>query len=214
MSATDELRRILDERGVKWWWEAWNKDLTIFDGAHGVRYRADHTLGEWFIMSVLPITAEQVIAATLGEPVDADLRKALDFMRIWISEDAHLGESAISYKFEKAEGLRKLDTIEDAIAATLGDAYTREECEASFVHGYSLGTLPVGSDPQWDENRQTIDEHMAELGWVRERTCRNLDHDPCWFECSECKCTCSVDYWGGGLGIPNYCPNCGAKVER
>ena len=45
-----------------------------------------------------------------------------------------------------------------------------------------------------------------------ERTCRNLDHDPYWFECSECKCTCSVDYWGGGLGIPNYCPNCGAKA--
>lgn len=65
MSATDELRRMLDERGVEWW-EAWDKDLTIFDGAHGVRYMADHTLGEWFIRSVLPITAEQAIAATLG----------------------------------------------------------------------------------------------------------------------------------------------------
>ena len=39
--------------------------------------------------------------------------------------------------------------------------------ESAFVSGYSLGTLPVGSDPQWDENRQTVDEHMAELGWVR-----------------------------------------------
>ena len=41
-------------------------------------------------------------------------------MRIWISDDAHLGESELSAAFEKAEGLRKLDAIESAIAATLG----------------------------------------------------------------------------------------------
>lgn len=42
--------------------------------------------------------------------------KALDFMRIWISADVHIGESAISREFEKAEGLRKLDAIEAEIA--------------------------------------------------------------------------------------------------
>ena len=52
--------------------------------------------------------------------VDDRLRRALDFMRIWISEDAHLGESCISAELEKAEGLRNLDAIEQAIAATLG----------------------------------------------------------------------------------------------
>ena len=52
-----------------------------------------------------------------------ELRKSLDFMRIWISEDAHLGESAISRELEKAEGLRKLDAIEQAIAATLGSEF-------------------------------------------------------------------------------------------
>ena len=50
-----------------------------------------------------------------------ELRKALDFMRIWISNDAHLGESEFSYELEKAEGLRKLEAIEQAIAATLGN---------------------------------------------------------------------------------------------
>ena len=64
----------------------------------------------------------------------------------------------------------EFDRIMQAIAATLGETYTREECEAAFVRGYSLGTLPAGSDPQWDENRQTVDEHMAELGWVRAAT--------------------------------------------
>lgn len=60
-------------------------------------------------------------------------------------------------------------TPEQAIAAMVGieEMYTREECEAQFARGFSLGSLPSGSDPQWDENRQTLDEHMAELGWVR-----------------------------------------------
>ena len=60
-------------------------------------------------------------------------------------------------------------TPQQAIDATLGPehTFTREDVEGAFVSGYSLGTLPVGSDPQWDENRQTVDEHMAELGWVR-----------------------------------------------
>jgi len=44
-----------------------------------------------------------------------DLEKALSFMRIWISEDAHLGESEISSVFEREEGLRNLDAIENAI---------------------------------------------------------------------------------------------------
>jgi hypothetical protein len=63
----------------------------------------------------------------------------------------------------------QLLTPEQAIAATLGreDIYTREDMEGAFVSCYSLGSLPVGSDPRWDENRQTVDEHMAELGWVR-----------------------------------------------
>ena len=58
---------------------------------------------------------------------------------------------------------------EQAVAATLGpeNVYTREDVEGAFVSGYSLGSLPVGSDPQWDQNEQTVDEHMAELGWVR-----------------------------------------------
>lgn len=64
-----------------------------------------------------------------------ELRKSLDFMRIWISEDAHLGESAISRELEKAEGLRKLDAIEQAIAATLSRAKAK-----SYPYGYEPDT--------------------------------------------------------------------------
>lgn len=44
------------------------------------------------------------------------------------------------------------------------------------------------------------------------RTCEDVETDPNWFSCSKCGCTCNVDYWSDGLGNPNYCPNCGAKV--
>lgn len=45
-------------------------------------------------------------------------------------------------------------------------------------------------------------------------TCRNVDADQGWFECSECKCICSVDWYGSGFGTPKFCPSCGKKVEQ
>lgn len=126
------------------------------------------------------------------------------------------GSTYTSYDGAKyyADGIG-MQAIADELNATLGDAYTREECEAAFVHGYSLGSLPVGSNPQWDENRQTVDEHMAELGWVRERTCYIefpyfgdapvINGQP---RCSECKTEFSVGMF------PSYCPNCGARVTK
>jgi hypothetical protein len=117
-------------------------------------------------------------------------------------------------------------TPEQAIAATVGaeDTYTREECEASFVRGYSLGCLPVGSDPRWDENRQTVDEHMAELGWVRKDaatlrrgTCEvdsslywdvNPD-DPYW----EHELSCGHTVRWDDAKPPKFCPECGKEVR-
>lgn len=66
MSTTDELRELLDKRGVEWR-DGFCKKSTMFDGAHGVRYEVDGTLGKLFIRSVLPINPEQAIAATLGD---------------------------------------------------------------------------------------------------------------------------------------------------
>ena len=112
---------------------------------------------------------------------------------------------------------RAFDTEQDAIKVwnTRDGAFTREDVEGAFVSGYSLGMLPVGSDPQWDENVQTVDEHMAELGWVRERTCHNTSHrlDESRFHCSVCWFGCWVRNVADGRDkLPKYCPNCGAKV--
>lgn len=189
MSATDELRRMLDERGVIWGNVrndgSESKYLTEwqFDGNQG---RAVAT--EWAV----------------GSGLSMEIRRY------------HL-------------------TPEQAIAATLGheDTYTREDVESAFVSGYSLGSLPVGSDPRWDENRQTVDEHMAELGWVRKDTlgagtCHNAskvmdEHGQARFACSECgawidsRMLWNPEYrngespWVSDCKL-NYCPNCGRKV--
>jgi len=136
-NATERLRALLDERGVEY---------TTCDGKY-VKETCWPYLGELmaafaefdngttrFELDHWCFTPEQAVAATLGSQIDADLRKAIDFMRIWISDDAHLGESEFSYELEKAEGLRKLEAIEQAIAATLG----RGECEWQFCKSFQL----------------------------------------------------------------------------
>lgn len=63
MSATDELRRLLDEHGVEYRWDngtaTWHMD--------GVMYNAWGYDNERLTMSVCHLTPEQAIAATLGE---------------------------------------------------------------------------------------------------------------------------------------------------
>ena len=116
MTATDELRKLLDERGVEHY-DGTETTLWLKDGT-GYRASADLGLNGFIHLHLWCITPAQAIAVTLGNE----------------------------------------------------DVYTREDVESAFVRGYSLGTMPVGSDPQWDENRQTVDEHMEELGWVRAAT--------------------------------------------
>lgn len=163
--------------------------------------------------------------ALMARGIDYWVAQGITF---WNRDD---GCECLAYGY-KANGVPKLaikvvgfTDPEQAIAATLGseEAYTREDVEGAFVSGYSLGSLPVGSDPRWDENSQTVDEHMAELGWVRAATLGDTDatamrqddagtcentQDDADFMCSVCgKC---VDN-GRILGF-NFCPNCGRRV--
>ena len=166
MSATEELRRLVDERGVEW---------------------------------------------ESGLPTETIVREPNDALYV-----------------ERPDGrmhvyFRSYLTPAQAVAATLGneESYTRDDVESAFVSGYSLGCLPVGSDPRWDQNEQTVDEHMAELGWVRAAT---LGAGTCKVEsmhgytdahthtswCVELSCH-TLDAWED-TEPPNYCPICGARV--
>ena len=74
MTATDELRCLLDERGVKWIPVAWNpKRETFYHAANGVGFCADEYTDGVKIYTDATITPEQAIAATLG---DADATSA------------------------------------------------------------------------------------------------------------------------------------------
>ena len=65
---TDELRRLLDERGVEWIPVAWNpKRETFYHAANGVGFCADEYTDGVKIYTDATITPEQAIAATLGD---------------------------------------------------------------------------------------------------------------------------------------------------
>jgi hypothetical protein len=67
MTATERLRQLLDERGVEWWEDAFSSEhRTVFDGKDGVRYCVHQLGSSLFISSVLSVTPEQAVEATLG----------------------------------------------------------------------------------------------------------------------------------------------------
>ena len=106
MSATDDLRSLLDERGVEWWEDAFaSEHRTVFDGKNDVRYCVYQLGFELFISSILPVTPEQAIEATLGRG-ECELKRANwdDGTCTWgcicSACDAHLEhETGIGYSF-------------------------------------------------------------------------------------------------------------------
>lgn len=67
------------------------------------------------------------------------------------------------------------------------------------------------------DNRTVTGEFLwvcEQLGYVKERTCKNVDDDDAspWFTCSSCGETTSTEWFCAGFGQGSYCPNCGAKV--
>ena len=87
MTATDELRRLLDERGVEWMPIAWNpKRETFYHTSNGVGFCADEYADGVKIYTDATITPEQAIAATLGpgtchlKEIDKDCDTASEYM--------------------------------------------------------------------------------------------------------------------------------------
>lgn len=65
MTATDELRRLLDERGVEWFESVTRKGLTwIYRDGKAIRFHPWQP--DTLKVSMFDITPEQAIAATLG----------------------------------------------------------------------------------------------------------------------------------------------------
>lgn len=65
------------------------------------------------------------------------------------------------------------------------------------------------------EFEKTVIKAWKEIKDYTERTCKNDDDDcDAWFKCSECGLHSKLEIMSGGYGIPNYCPNCGARVKN
>ena len=62
------------------------------------------------------------------------------------------------------------------------------------------------------DGERALELALAEAGYVKERTCKNLEYDPPWFTCSGCGFVSVTEWLACGSDTPNYCPNCGAKV--
>lgn len=67
MTATDELRRLLDERGVEW--EAWNDYITVVPPSTHYLEVSNGTL----CVAIVDATPERAVAATLGPGTCRDL---------------------------------------------------------------------------------------------------------------------------------------------
>ena len=119
MTATDELRRLLDERGVEWW--------PMHDVETGYRedrdteflvYGCKHVAHEWGCrLQVDMLTPEQAIAATLGPREQPPYDKLIEALqRDWDIEASWDGLRRFWYVGLTDEGVRKRDERE----ATLG----------------------------------------------------------------------------------------------
>lgn len=196
MSATDELRRMLDERGVEYVPNMFGITWGYYSDAHTAAESMEGTL------IVTGLTPEQAIAATLGNELPYD-----ELLRC-LKNDWHINVSW--------DGLRKFWCIElteegvrmrDAAHSTLTAEQVREAIEEnSWKEAFMLLEF---NESSW---QAIADELNAAMG---AETCRNIDDDyDSYFECSKCGCHVLCDFYGSGYGKPRFCPGCGRKVER
>ena len=97
MTATERVRELLDERGVKWMPVAWNpKRETFYHAANGVGFCADEYTDGVKIYTDATITPEQAVAATMG---DADATSARQSVADLKAENAKLRELVDGWDF-------------------------------------------------------------------------------------------------------------------
>ena len=212
MRATDELRRMLDERGVHWWtgederktlWESSGLTWEYFNNENG-----DAWLG-FLSACEQDIAPEQAIAATLGGGCDGGvhftrngtvtvIENAADGFIVWLMGETYFKQG------KRAEFCEHYDTIEQAIAATMGEP-PYDELLRCLANDWNISASWDGLRKFWNIELTEDGARKRDAAWA-ERTCRDVSENPLRFECSAC----------GGLSLdiaPRYCPACGAEVK-
>lgn len=137
-SATEELRRLMDERGVEWTDKVEDLGLTIAGfadtrwDANGFKWCYIESGGTATLASCRPIeikgcTPEQAIAATLGS--DASAARIADRLRSTADEMRNIGASTMTPHELLAFYAHELDKVADSLmfAATLGSGTCNSE---------------------------------------------------------------------------------------
>lgn len=227
MTATDELRRMLGERGVEWWNETDPEPQSI------TMARADEQLIEYHenangstgyhIFNMHDLTPEQAIAATLGEtptPPQPTLPKQPPYdelieslRRDWDIEASWDGLRRFWYVGLTDEGVRKRDERE----ATLGRGTMTADDVRDLIERHSDACGGNGRDFHNGAYVAIVDELNATLG---RGTCHPVTNDnlnesegtgDAWANCSECGHLLCV-LTDPRSQMPNYCPNCGRRI--
>jgi predicted Zn-ribbon and HTH transcriptional regulator len=190
MTATDELRRLLDERGVEHYdgveRTLWGKD------ASGYRFSADElTIGSMSVHMWCD-TPEQAIAATLGvEPDEAAMVKLHDRM------------NAALLEYERAQGIEKRDGDGGVVVPFVAEMHSLLEeaaalsscnCTNDCTNSERTGTCNADETETWE----CVCDQIGRYG---KRVTIHI------MECSECGHT--YEHVNGGY---EYCPHCRARI--
>lgn len=217
MTATEELRRMLDERGVEWWcgederktyWRSNDLTWEYFNDENG-----DAWLG-FLGACESDVTPAQAIAATLGPTITGETSDGYHTFNELYHHRAVLFSVIVR---DHADLAWKSKAHND------GSMY-----DGMFIVGIETSagqaTYHYDIDPYWDMfdckelerapewDGHTPDDAIARIATLGAGTCHEVKIDRHYRGCSECGYRWEHMYAVGWQIGPNFCPNCGKRV--
>lgn len=198
MTATDELRRLLDERGVA---HSDHYLSTTWRDGHGIRHLAGEPMADGSLV-VDMLTPEQAIAATLGGGECEDRAEAFTLLT---NGTVCVGSKQLVARI--AELQSRLNNV--ALGGGKLTAEQVRECvERVYLEGYSDGSVNRGAHIDETDWQAIADELNATQG-CGECEVIQSDNGP---KCSKCGKELPEDPYSDYEG--NFCPTCGARIRK
>lgn len=215
MTATDEVCRQLDERGVEWW--PLGNDMTecVVDDVR-IKYRQ---VGRGLIVSTCTegtVTPEQAIAATLGREVTGETSDGYHTFDELYHHRAVLFSIVVRDHAELAwkskchhDGTMYDKMFIVGIETPTGQATYHYDIDPYWE---MFNCKELEQAPEWDGH--TPADAIARIDTLGRGGCYDTGESR-WFRCSECGFGMTDLYTDGGWSEaeqPKFCPNCGRKV--
>ena len=213
---TDELRRLLDERGVKWFPIAWNpKRETFYHAANGVGFCADEYTDGVKIYTDATITPEQAVEATMGPRITGDTSDGYHTFNELYHHRAVLFSVIVRDHNELAwkSKLHHDGTMYDGMFIVGIETPNGQATYHYDVDPYwdIFDCEELERAPEWDGH--SPDDAIERISKLGTRECSYeiaaFGDGKAWFQCSECGGMASADH-----DPPKYCPHCGCKVKE